>query len=61
MSEMPELSLELRKTIALIEICRQIDSLYHYAIELIGKGKVHNLGFRKEMVKDFIEQKIKNL
>lgn len=45
----------------LINICEQIDILYYYTIELIGKDKVHNLGFKKEKLKEFIEKKIKSL
>ena len=45
----------------LINICEQIDILYYYAVGLIGKDSTHSLGFKKEKLKEFIEQKIKSL
>lgn len=45
----------------LLDICKRLDVLYYYATELIGKETIHNLGFKKEQLKEFIEQKIKSL
>lgn len=56
-----EKQLTKEKTKILTEICEQIDNLYYYAKELISKEITHDLGFRKEKLKEFIEQKIKSL
>ena len=52
---------KIGKTRALMDICEQIDILYYYANGFISKETVHNLGFKKEMRKDFIEKKIMSL
>lgn len=40
------------------KICEEIDSLYDYANSLIPKDIVHNLGYKKELVKGLVEELI---
>lgn len=47
---------------AVIEIiCREIDALYTYAKNLIPKEIQHRLGYKKEKVKQLVEELIKAL
>lgn len=43
------------------KICEEIDYLYEYANSLIPKDNTHNLGYKKELVKELVEELIKAL
>jgi hypothetical protein len=47
-----------RKYNVIAKLCAELDHLYNYANSLIPKDITHDLGYKKELLKEYIEELI---
>jgi len=48
----------IKKNNVIAKICHELDHLYDYANSLIPKSIIHDLGYKKELLKGIIEELI---